>query len=505
MMEKKLISDVLSRTIRKKVSRKPIMLSGNNLEDREIRSDAVLHLMRNWVSATIMWLRPFQGGGNGLHATILKHKDGLKGSIAANVFGVKEDAIDYTMKDSLYADSVYFTDHIVNAISGNLYRDKTFLMIKKFDYMPDNFDFKSPEKYLLSTRNMAISRTSMYSFHRLPEEYVSMTTMIAQMKHLKHPTYKKNGKPVSLWDCYEVKKDPNTGEYDVVWKEEAGSRGYFKRGTGENVQYVHMTELVPQEIAKLKKVYERMQGGYRKEEAAALEAYVLGKVFIQLKKYIPRLLLNAVHSKRGEMDLGKWIDTMEIREGEKVWEWVERVNDGRWRVLGMFMLNALSIGQWSQEYAWNRLEDEQKQHLIDAFLTLSLWAISYTGYTAMFGDDKDDDTLKRWWKMYLLDNLGQQYNPEEMLKLITQGLQPVAFVRAGKTMNNMVKFGVATWHLGWGHEEDKIFTDRDEMKGWREIKKSIPFISSYEDLMNKIRNAESAPEWFFDNMQNKWR
>ena len=65
-----------------------------------------------------------------------------------------------------------------------------------------------------------------------------------------------------------------------------------------------MKELLPHEVAKLKKAYERVQGGYRIDEATAMEAYVFGRIFMQLKKYYPRVLLNAMSSKRMEMDMG---------------------------------------------------------------------------------------------------------------------------------------------------------------------------------------------------------
>ncbi len=499
MLEAKLTQDILGRSIRKKLIRKPIKWFGKEFEDREIKADAIFILMRRWTSATTMWLKPFTGTANGVHANYLKHKDGLKGLIANKIFGIDNDAIDYTLADSLYADSVYFTEHIKNAMLGNIKKDKTWLLLKKLHYLPDNFDYMSSEKYMLSLRNRMVSEGTMYTFHRLPEEFVAMTTMIAQLKHLKHPTMvdEKTGKKLSVWDLYKVETDAN-GITDVVWR--GGSRGKIKKGSGKEVEYEDMTELLPREIVKLKRVYERMQGGYRKEEAAALEVYVLGKVFIQLKKYAPRLMLNAFHSKRYEDDLGMLKATGERHEGETVYEWIERLNEGRFRILGKFLLSTMMMSSGNREYKWSNMPPEFKQHIIDACLTLGIWGLSYTAYLNMFGDDKDTDTLKKMWKMYLLDNLSQQYNPLELLKLTKQMMEPVALVKAIDSMAAMGTLMAAGFDAGIHGDQELLFTNKGDLKGWNTLKKQIPLLASYKDAINRVEHISEL-----DNMFYKYR
>jgi hypothetical protein len=307
-------------------------------------------------------------------------------------------------------------------------------MLRKLKYLPDNFDYKSSEKYLLSTRNKAVGSSTMYAFHRIPEEFTAITTMISQLKHMKHPTDKfADGKPKSLWDCYEVLPQKD-GSFEVEWT--AGSRGKLKQGTGPMTNYVDIKELLPQEISKVKKMYEKLQGGYRKEEATALEVYVVGKLFMQLKKYYPRLLLNVFASRRTELDLGYLKKTADRMEGEDIYVWLQRVNEGRFRVLGKFALATLTFGQAKSQYTWNNLSNDPilKQHVIDAFLTLGTYGMMYFAYLKMFGDDKDDDTMKKWWKMYLLDNFVQQYSPTELLKIGVQSIQPVALTRSLQTV-----------------------------------------------------------------------
>lgn len=497
-LDKKITSDVLGRMRDQRLTRKSIRLLGTNIDDKEIRLDAVLLASKNWVSATTMWLKPFTGTGNGIHANLLKHKEGLKGTVAS-FMGIDGNAIDYTLKDSLFADDVYFREHTANAMQGKLREDKTFLMLRHFRYLPDNFDYRSSPKYLMSTRNRIMSESTMYSFHSIPEEFVAITTMIAQLHHLKHPTLKneKTGKPLSIWDCYTVK--PNAeGIMELQWT--GGKRGVLKEGSGPMSTYKDMYELIPQEIAKLKKVYERMQGGYRKEEAAALEVYALGKVFIQLKKYAPQLIMNAVGSKKYVYELGYLKKTAERKDGEDVYEWMARLNEGRYRVLGKFLATSLHLSN-NPDYRWSNMNNELKQHVIDAILTLSMWSLSYFAYIKMFDDDKDTDTYKRWWKMYLIDNLGQQYNPVELLRILEQGLQPVALSRAIKTTQAFAQLLVASSHLAMGDKEEAL-TLKGDLRGWNEMRKSIPLMSSYTDFIKRLEAGESIT---WDFRFNKYR
>jgi hypothetical protein len=488
-LKKKLIGDILNRKMRIKYSRLPIRVL-----NEPIHVDNLIQLSLDWVSATIMWLRPMQGGGNGLHARMLTYRESLKGSIASSFLNIDGDAIDFKVKDNIFADKVYFTEFMPAAIQGKLRQNKMWLLAEKLEYLPDNFDYATNRRFLLSTRNKMIDKSSAYVFHSKPEEYVSLTTMVAQLHYLKHP---KTGK--SLWDHYKVVQDPKTGVWDVVWDGEA--RGKVKRG--DNI-YESITNLTGEEIAKLKKVHERMQGGYRKEEAGNLEIYVMGRAFIQLKKYLPRLLMNTYHSKRYEQDLGHWRETGERKDGESVYEWVARMNEGRWRTTINAMLTILTFNKMNRNYRWANLSSEQKQNVVDAMINLSMWFMSYSAYLQFFKDEDDDDTLKKWWKMYMVDNLTQQYNPMDLLRTLESATRPVALARTYKATSAFAQMTVALANAAIGDEED-AFTQQGDLRGWNEFKKAIPGAASYYDAVNKIRHSKSYTPEFLEEYQNKWR
>ena len=506
-LEKKLISDIQNRTIQQKWTRTPI--PGGWIKDPitgkrtkiNIDLDKVIEAMMGWTSATIMWLRPMQGGGNGLHAKMLTYRESLKGSIASSFLHIDGDAIDFKVKDNVFADKVYFTSFLPDVMLGKMQQNKLWLLAEKLNYIPDNYDYATNRRFLLSTRNAITDSSSMYMFHSKPEEYVSLTTMAAQLHHLKHPT---NGK--SLWDNYTVKRNPETGVHEVVWK--GGIRGYEKHGKGETATTEAITELTSHEIAKLKKVHERMQGGYRKEEAANLEVYVMGKAMIQFKKYLPRLIMNALGSKKEVVDLGYYKTVVENgmkdQDGKPVdiYEWTARVNEGRWRTLVNAIRTMAGIG--SAEYKWSAMEPEQKQNIIDAILTLGLWSIMSGAYLTLFYDDDDDDTFKKWWRNYLILNLSQQYNPMELLHTLESASRPVSVARMYKATESFYMMLIATGDLMF-KDGDNAFTSDGDLKGWNNFKRSIPYLASWEDFATKMQHGAPTEEWWTDKFENKWR
>jgi hypothetical protein len=472
----------------------PITIGKSNISIDKIIEGAI-----HWTSATIMWLRPIQGTGNALFAKLLTYREALKGSVASRFLHIDGDAIDFTVNDNVFADGVY-TKFTKDAMIGDLRKNKMFLLSRKLNYIPDNYDYATNRRFLLSTRNQAISESSMYKFYSIGEEYVSLTTMVAQLHHLKNPA---TGK--SLWDSYEVRTDEN-GITDVHWI--GGIRGYEKAGKGNVSSYAPMTELTTHEIAKLKKVHERMQGGYRKEEAANIEIFVMGRAFVQFKRYFIRLMINALGGKNVVTDLGtyKKMDETHIdpATGKKldVYEWLARTNEGRWRTLANVMLTAMRIGK--PEYRWSVLSTEQKQNIVDAILSLGMLALSYAAYIMLFDDDKEDDTFKKWWKNYLIQNTSQQYNPMEMLKTLETVSRPVALARAYKFTEAFGMMMMSSANLALGNE-DAAFTQNGDMKGWNEFMRSIPYVSAWHDFASKMQHGTETEQWWTEKMTSKWR
>lgn len=229
-----------------------------------------------------------------------------------------------------------------DAAMGNLKKNKTFLLLKRLNYLPDNYKWATDSSDLLTTRNKLFNQSTMYMFHTMPEEAVATMIMAAQLRRMKisknHPDKTVAGK--SLWSMYHVveKTDEDGATYhDVEWgkklpngKVEPIIRGYVnKNKEGVEPDYEAITELTSREAQRLKYVYHKMHGGYRPDERVRLEYYVFGEVFMQFKRFLPTILKNAMQSK-GKLDTyGHYKPTGEMKDGVEVMEWVGRIVEGR--------------------------------------------------------------------------------------------------------------------------------------------------------------------------------
>ena len=122
----------------------------------------------------------------------------------------------------------------------------------------------------------------------------------------------------------------------------------------------------------------------------------------------------------------------------------------------------------------------------------------------MFEDDKEDDTFKKWWKMYMIQNVSQQYNPMELLKTMETVARPVSLARAYKFTEAFANMMIASGNAAVGNK-DKAFTQQGDLRGWNEFQRSIPYVASWHDLSLKLSNASETEQWWTDLMQNKWR
>jgi hypothetical protein len=122
----------------------------------------------------------------------------------------------------------------------------------------------------------------------------------------------------------------------------------------------------------------------------------------------------------------------------------------------------------------------------------------------MFDDDKDDDSLKMWWKMYMVDNFIQQYSPKELMKIGVQSLQPVAFTRALDAVSALGTAMGASWQYTFGDRE-KAFTREDDFRGWNNLRKSIPLMASYYDFIKRVENSEDLTKVLQIDQFSKWR
>lgn len=216
-------------------------------------------------------------------------------------------------------------------------------MLKKFQYLPNNWDWVSKSSELMTMSQKGLNSDIWYMFHTVPEEFIATLVMVAQLKNMKiskdHADPDVAGK--SLWDMYHVMEeaDPDTGEiiYEVKWgkKDSQGNLVNVIRGVRnvsrdpDNEDLMEVGELLPEEISRMFMVYERLHGGYRKEERTLIEYYAFGQLMMQFKRFMPAILRNAMQSGGKYHSMGYLKPTGEIRDDQEVVEWVSRVSEGR--------------------------------------------------------------------------------------------------------------------------------------------------------------------------------
>jgi hypothetical protein len=182
------------------------------------------------------------------------------------------------------------------------------------------------------------------------------------------------------------------------------------------------------------------------------------------------------------------------------YEWQMRVTEGKFRTLmGMGLLIG-SLGSANKEYQWSNLSDEQKNNITEALITWTMLLATYGVYLHFFEDDKDDSTMKKWWKMYLIDNLSQQYNPVDLARTMKTVASPVAIAKA----SDFVLHGWTMMAAGTSYatgNDDMALTKQGDLKGWNSFIKTIPLLSSYKDIQTKIENTpDGDSESFFSQM-----
>lgn len=451
-----------------------------NGSQKVVSVDSILMFLNRWGSSVVMQFRPYTATGNVIHGMILETRRGFVGNIA-KLTGIDGNYLEYTAEDLLVAEKEYL-NLMKDAASGKLRENKLYMLAKEFDFHPNASLFAGNREFI-SMRNRILDPSNQFILHSIGEEYLSYMILAAQMSHMKL----KDGR--STLDAYKVVKGADN---QPVLQWDGGLRGYVRYGTGAAEHKVPIYGLTPQEVAKMKRVHENQQGSYRREELAAIEAYALGKMFTSLKRYLHRILFVGLGSTKPDDGLGRFVEKGE-EGGVPIYEWEAQLIEGRYYVIGKAILAVMSAGKLYDGYTLKRLKQEKPEDykaIIDAVLTAAFMASSWAAYAAMFSDTDDDDTMKKFWKRYFVDNPSQFYNPVDIIRNPNQ-LLPVAWTRVsnmgtsfGTMMGAIVMYGAS------GGDVEQLYTQRGDLRGWNDFKKGIPYIAPAADFIQKMENQD---------------
>lgn len=304
-------------------------------------------------------------------------------STVGKLLGVNTDDDDVALSVALaYKDYLVY---LKDSLTDNLENNKIHLMMKKFDWQPDNSDYQRSKKELLRDVTKPSIGSVAYMFHGITESYGSLIHLSAMMR-----ARKVNGK--SLYDLYEV----SNGE--LVWT--GGVRGVDKKGN-------EVTELDAKEIKALKRGYQKTQGGYRPEELASIESSVWGGFLTQFKRYFYTYTSNMLASDYNDYTTGKYMaaGTVKRPDGSTVplYEWENEISKGRLRVLAGGIAAAASAAYnldstYLKEY-YSGKEGQSRRLRSAELLSTMIWITLASLAALMYYDDDEEKETKQYRKV----------------------------------------------------------------------------------------------------------
>ena len=465
------------------------------------------------------------GTANGIFITIQTTLASIRNSIlkknitkglSEDLLGIRGNEVSFTFKDLKQA-WVDVWDMAGDIMKGEAYNNKLFLLLNKFNYLPNNWDWALSSELLKTTGNRLFSSRTIYLFYSLPEEIIASLIMAAQLRSMKIVSGEHKGK--SLWEMYEVveKKDENGNPYKIVeWKKDSEgkpiSRGVIKTPEG----YKDVTELTSVEIERLHYTYEALHGGYRDRDRMKIEMSIWGRMFFQFKKFLPNILRGGITSSHENPGLGRFVPTGEIKDGKEVVKWVSQVMEGRWKVLAksMFYYMNMRVKENSKDggeeqtmlekvfsyfaidgnenYSWDELDTSQKEAIIDAMQTLSLWSLlGFFGIMAFGGDSKDP-----WYKFYyrIVGDITAFYNPFEFSKNLAN-FTPVSWKKGYDVFDSTSTVFTSLSLIALGDEES-AFTQEGFLRGGKSFIRNVPLASGIYRTYRQYADTGEIDDYF---------
>lgn len=463
--------------------------------------------LRSTATHVIMTLNPIGGVFNGIQAIFSSVKYGTSYSIGKwAIKGSKLEAFDFSAKD--YGKGIIEWKQMQeSAIGGNADKSKLFLLAREFSYLPKNLEYFALQEDSLTTPLKFLSFNSLAFMHTAAEEMNTMAILYAQMNALTVTT--KSGEVIPMYKAYNVISEIENGvtTHKLKWRDDVGMRGTEKVGDS----YIPIYGLTPKEIIKLKRVYERLQGNYRKEEKSYVELYALGQVMLQFRRFLPSMIRNQFQGRRADSSLGHYESTKieeGPRTGETVLQWKERMISGKYYVLFNYFLGGIiapfmkkrvkggsvdgevnksngvaSSFEIMDQFRWDDMAPDEQVQVIDSLVTLgTMLALTLWSWKEA-KDDGEKDSLAKALKR-LSETVSQ---PWSLLQTISSMKNLSITGVSGNILFNQVSglaemFGnEAMWLSGM---KDSPYNEQGNLPGFSKFIRNLPLMRSIKDLQS---------------------
>lgn len=484
-----LLLDILDVKKEVNLTRKPMRIPRNKyttelgLADRPVAFDSFILGLKSAVSAGAMWLKLVAAGFNAALILSLNFKKAMEGSWG-KLAGLEDTEIEFTFSDFAQG-IVTWTMSQFHSFIPNEEGGKLLAMAKLLDYLPENYDYRANPKSLVAPKNR-LNTGMLFVAHKIGEDMGNYSILYSALKRMK--TVDKDGKQISMWDAYKYNPATEQVAYD------GGVRGVVERGDGS---FKELRELENEEIIRLKRVSQKIHGGYRQEERIAMELTALGSVVMQFRKFLPAIIENAFQGRYKDNSLGFYKLKMDengnpvLKEGKNVYEWQARVSEGRIMLLLKLVSSYFKIGDMrlfgDDKYNWDNLENEDKQNIRELLLT-SMMILSWLMIrgSAVDDDDKEKAFFIRLDRLFLED-ITQGYNPLDIARSIqSQGAlfyQGFDFLQAFAdfTLNGVIRGDT---------------TQSGDMPGVNKMMRRIPPFSVIKDIEKYFGENKTGLGWW---------
>lgn len=267
----------------------------------------------------------------------------------------------FKIKDLLNAHKNYFA-MIGKGVAGqyeNSPTDKLNLLINKFDVLGDFFQSLDSSAYNQGLFKKMIGKANPLIMNSMGEHYLRCTGMLAVLNNYK---VMHDGKEVSIIDVLKV-KDSNLVLEDNVTKLD-----------GSNFTENDFFMLKQ----KIKETNKSMHGGFSDEDKGELHRYVLGRLLMKFRQWMPAFYMNRFKSERlnvntGKLEEGSYITLFKFARG--------------------FISDAIHL-KCNIAQQWGNLTDPQKANMKKNIFECSLLFIItqlLNGFALFRGDDDDDN------------------------------------------------------------------------------------------------------------------
>jgi len=376
----------------------------------------IMMALKHITTGKALFFKVIAGTFNGAIILMFTTMKGVQGSIAKRA-GYHPSAIDMTVSDLIWGSTKvagYFKDQIVGAFTDKPSNNKLHNLLRRFKYLPDNYDYAIDQSDMVFLKNKGLSYDKLFFFHAIHEEWGHALMLAAQMRRIKMAD------GTSIWDSYN-----DDGTFMKTKNGKRNIRGVYTDPSG---QKRILDELTEDELTRMLKTSTDTHGAYRRHERMLLESTSLGVWAVQFKKYLPALLIQEWESRRDDVHLGaywemtdkngnKKKEKIEI-DGEMVemdtMDWITWQHEGRAKLLLKTIVGSLFGGQYTN-YKWGNLNDRDKHDIIgihSKFLVYFLMLFAMSG----MDDDEDDAMMQRL--VYLRKDALQGLDPFELSRTV---------------------------------------------------------------------------------------